>query len=247
MKSYRKAIVSVILAAAVITGTAALSGCGNGDKDKAATTVPSTTKAAATTAAKTTAANSNAGNAESSDAQSENSQADGNAESSDSNNSAADNNAGNNSNYIDRADAVAAVKAQAGSGAQILDVQQGYTPDGIEAWVITVAPITGSDENKTVTYYSGYQFCYSNESSIEVSKAESSASSSADDSNYIDRADAVAAVKAQAGSGAEILDVQQGYTPDGIEAWVITVAPVSNSDENKTVTYYSGYQFCYAE
>ena len=246
MKSYRKAIVSVILAAAVITGTAALSGCGNGDKDKAATTVPSTTKAAATTAAKTTAANSNAGNAESSDAQSENSQADGNAESSDSNNSA-DNNAGNNSNYIDRADAVAAVKAQAGSGAQILDVQQGYTPDGIEAWVITVAPVSNSDENKTVTYYSGYQFCYSNESSIEVSKAESSASSSADDSNYIDRADAVAAVKAQAGSGAEILDVQQGYTPDGIEAWVITVAPVSNSDENKTVTYYSGYQFCYAE
>ncbi|MEE0856290.1 MAG: hypothetical protein U0L58_03215 [Ruminococcus sp.] len=246
MKSYRKAIVSVILAAAVITGTAALSGCGNGDKDKAATTVPSTTKAAATTAAKSTAANSNAGNAESSDAQSENSQADGNAESSDSNNSV-DNNAGNNGNYIDRADAVAAVKAQAGSGAQILDVQQGYTPDGIEAWVITVAPVTNSDENKTVTYYSGYQFCYSNESSIEVSKAESSASSSADDSNYIDRADAVAAVKAQAGSGAEILDVQQGYTPDGIEAWVITVAPVSNSDENKTVTYYSGYQFCYAE
>ncbi len=246
MKSYRKAIVSVILAAAVITGTAALSGCGNGDKDKAATTVPSTTKAAATTAAKTTAANSNAGNAESSDAQSENSQADGNAESSDSNNSA-DNNAGNNGNYIDRADAVAAVKAQAGSGAQILDVQQGYTPDGIEAWVITVAPVSNSDENKTVTYYSGYQFCYSNESSIEVSKAESSASSSADDSNYIDRADAVAAVKAQAGSGAEILDVQQGYTPDGIEAWVITVAPISNSDENKTVTYYSGYQFCYAE
>ncbi len=246
MKSYRKVIVSVILAAAVITGTAALSGCGNGDKDKAATTVPSTTKAAATTAAKTTAANSNAGNAESSDAQSENSQADGNAELSDSNNSA-DNNAGNNSNYIDRADAVAAVKAQAGSGAQILDVQQGYTPDGIEAWVITVAPVSNSDENKTVTYYSGYQFCYSNESSIEVSKAESSASSSADDSNYIDRADAVAAVKAQAGSGAEILDVQQGYTPDGIEAWVITVAPVSNSDENKTVIYYSGYQFCYAE
>ena len=246
MKSYRKAIDSVILAAAVINGTAALSGCGNGDKDKAATTVPSTTKAAATTAAKTTAANSNAGNAESSDAQSENSQADGNAESSDSNNSA-DNNAGNNSNYIDRADAVAAVKAQAGSGAQILDVKQGYTPDGIEAWVITVVPVTSSDENKTVTYYSGYQFCYSNESSIEVSKAESSASSSADDSNYIDRADAVAAVKAQAGSGAEILDVQQGYTPDGIEAWVITVAPVSNSDENKTVTYYSGYQFCYAE
>ncbi len=207
MKSYRKVIVSVILAAAVITGTAALSGCGNGDKDKAATTVPSTTKAAATTAAKTTAANSNAGNAESSDAQSENSQADGNAELSDSNNNA-DNNAGNNSNYIDRADAVAAVKAQAGSGAQILDVQQGYTPDGIEAWVITVAPVSNSDENKTVTYYSGYQFCYSNESSIEVSKAESSASSSADDSNYIDRADAVAAVKAQAGSGAEILDVQ---------------------------------------
>ncbi|MEE1173827.1 MAG: hypothetical protein U0K87_15910 [Ruminococcus sp.] len=246
MKSYRKAIVSVILAAAVITGTAALSGCGNGDKDKAATTVPSTTKAAATTSAKTTAANSNAGNAESSDAQSENSQADSNAESSDSNNSA-DNNAGNNGNYIDRADAVAAVKAQAGSGAQILDVQQGYTPDGIEAWVITVAPVSNSDENKTVTYYSGYQFCYSNESSIEVSKAESSASSSADDSNYIDRADAVAAVKAQAGSGAEILDVQQGYTPDGIEAWVITVTPISNSDENKTVTYYSGYQFCYAE
>ena len=159
MKSYRKVIVSVILAAAVITGTAALSGCGNGDKDKAVTTVPSTTKAAATTAAKTTAANSNAGNAESSDAQSENSQADGNAESSDSNNSA-DNNAGNNGNYIDRADAVAAVKAQAGSGAEILDVQQGYTPDGIEAWVITVAPVSNSDENKTVTYYSGYQFCY---------------------------------------------------------------------------------------
>ena len=62
--------------------------------------------------------------------------------------------------YIDESEAIANVKKQAGSGAQIINSEKGYSPDGFPAWIIVVAPVTASDEPVTDTYYSGYQFCY---------------------------------------------------------------------------------------
>ncbi|MBQ3329804.1 MAG: hypothetical protein IJG87_01340 [Ruminococcus sp.] len=62
--------------------------------------------------------------------------------------------------YIDEATAIANVRELVGSGAQIISSEKGYTPEGWTAWIIVVAPVTTSDGPETVTYYSGYQFCY---------------------------------------------------------------------------------------
>ena len=120
--------------------------------------------------------------------------------------------------YIDEQTAVANVKQQAGSGAAIISSTKGFTPDGIKAWVIVVQPVTNTDSTDTVTYYSD-----------------------------IDQQTAVANVKQQAGTGATIVSSTKGFTPDGIKAWVIVVQPVTNTDSADTLTYYSGYQFCYPE
>lgn len=149
-----------------------------------------------------------------------------------------DNTISDNNIGISKAEAISEVRQQAGSGAEIVNAYEGYTPEGIEAWVVTVIPVSKSDEYEQVTYYAGYLFCY-------AEKNESD-SSSADNDGYISRETAIANVKQQAGSGAEILDAYKGYSPEGFEAWVITVAPVS-ADGDETVTYYAGYQFCYPE
>lgn len=143
--------------------------------------------------------------------------------------------------YIDSGTAVANVKQQAGSGATILSSYKGFAPDGTKAWVITVAPITNGEGPDTVTYYSGYQFCYPDTS---ITPADDSDTQTDDD--YIDRADAVANVKQQAGSGAAIISVEKGTAPDGAKAWVITVSPITNGETPDTVTYYCGNGFCYA-
>jgi len=61
---------------------------------------------------------------------------------------------------IDEATAIGNVRQQVGSGAEILSCTKGYSPDGIRCWVIAVAPITNGTGPDTVIYYSGYQFCY---------------------------------------------------------------------------------------
>ena len=75
---------------------------------------------------------------------------------------------------------------------------------------------------------------------------DSNINATADNDGCIDRQSAIANVKKQAGSGAEIADCRKGYTPDGLAAWIVTVIPVTNGNGSDTVTYYSGYQFCYA-
>ena len=52
------------------------------------------------------------------------------------------------------------VRQQAGTGSQIVSCYQGTSPDGLDAWVITVSVVTNTEEPKYVTYYAGYQFCY---------------------------------------------------------------------------------------
>ena len=139
--------------------------------------------------------------------------------------------------YIDQQTAIANVRQLVGTGAQVLDYYKGYSPDGIKAWVVTVAPVSTSDSAANLIYYSGYQFCYTVTTEVD-DDAEG-----VNSDGYIEESVAIANVKQQAGSGAQILSCEKGYTPDGFEAWIITVAPVSASDTAETVTYYSGYQF----
>ena len=232
MKQTIKKSLAIIFVALLTTATAAmLTGCG-GDKKES--------NSAATTVAATTVAKTSGSNGQSSDANQ--AQKDQNSQSAESNGS---DNGGSQSDdgYIDKQTAIANVKQQAGSGATIISSTKGYTPDGIKAWVIVVQPVTNTDSSDTVTYYSGYQFCYPE----TASENNNDSDSPVDADGYIDEQTAIANVKQQAGSGATIISSTKGYAPDGIKAWVIVVQPVTNTDSTDTVTYYSGYQFCYPE
>ena len=238
MKQTIKKSLAIIFAALITSATAAmLTGCGGDKKESnsAATTV------AATTAAKTTAPNEQ--NSDTNQTQdNQNSQS---AESSGSDNGSSqsdDGKAEDSDGYIDKQTAIANVKQQAGSGATIISSTKGYAPDGLKAWVIVVQPVTNNDSTDTVTYYSGYQFCYP-----ETASGNNDSDNSDDSDGYIDEQTAISYVKQQAGSGAAIVSSTKGYTPDGLKAWVIVVQPVTNTDSADTVTYYSGYQFCYPE
>ncbi|MDO4893419.1 MAG: hypothetical protein Q3989_08980 [Eubacteriales bacterium] len=231
MKQTIKKSLAIIFAALITSATAAmLTGCGEDSKESnsAATTV------AATTVAKTTASTGQSSNANQA-------QGDQNSQSAESN--GYDNGSSQSDDgYIDQQTAIANVKQQAGSGATIISSTKGYAPDGLKAWVIVVQPITNNDSTDTVTYYSGYQFCYP-----ETASGNNDSDSSDDSDGYIDEQTAISNVKQQAGSGAAIVSSTKGYTPDGLKAWVIVVQPVTNTDSADTVTYYSGYQFCYPE
>ena len=231
MKQTIKKSLAIIFAALITSATAAmLTGCGEDSKESnsAATTV------AATTVAKTTASTGQSSNAN----QAQGDQNSQSAESSGSDNGSSQSDDG----YIDQQTAIANVKQQAGSGATIISSTKGYAPDGVKAWVIVVQPVTNNDSTDTVTYYSGYQFCYPAEAS-----GNNDSDSSDDSDGYIDEQTAISNVKQQAGSGATIVSAAKGYSPDGVKAWVIVVQPVTNNDSTDTVTYYSGYQFCYPE
>ena len=135
---------------------------------------------------------------------------------------------------IDETTAISNVKKQVGSGAKIISCTKGYDLNGLGCWVVVVAPITNGTGSETVTYYSGYQFCYCD-------------TKSSDNINVgIDEATAVSNVKKQVGSGATIISCTKGYDLNGLGCWVVVVAPVTNGTSPETVTYYSGYQFCYS-
>ena len=231
MKQTIKKSLAIIFAALITSATAAmLTGCGgeNKESNSAATTV------AATTVAKTTGSNGQSSNAN---------QAQGNQNSQSAESNGSDNGSSQSDDgYIDQQTAIANVKQQAGSGATIISSTKGYAPDGLKAWIIVVQPVTNNDSTDTVTYYSGYQFCYP-----ETASGNNDSDNSDDSDGYIDEQTAISYVKQQAGSGAAIVSSTKGYTPDGLKAWVIVVQPVTNTDSADTVTYYSGYQFCYPE
>ena len=226
MKQTIKKSLAIIFAALITSATAAmLTGCGEDNKES---------NSAATTVAKTTGSTGQSSNAN----QAQGDQNSQSAESSGSDNGSSQSDDG----YIDQQTAIANVKQQAGSGATIISSTKGYAPDGVKAWVIVVQPVTNNDSTDTVTYYSGYQFCYPAEAS-----GNNDSDSSDDSDGYIDEQTAISNVKQQAGSGATIVNAAKGYSPDGVKAWVIVVQPVTNNDSTDTVTYYSGYQFCYPE
>ncbi len=222
MKNRITKALSVILAVLILASLALLAGCGD---DKAKTEATSATKAVAPTTA--TAAPTQAPTAALNTSPDEEDVQSTDADDDD-----------ENDGYIDEATAIANVKQLAGTGAQIISTEKGYSPDGIKAWIIVVAPVTTGDGPETVTYYSGNQFCYPENTSDSTQSDDS-------DDGYIDEATAIANVKQLAGSGAQIISSEKGYSPDGIKAWVVVVAPVTTEDGPDTVTYYSGEQFCY--
>ncbi len=241
-----KAILTSIVAISVISATVAMmTGCGEQNEDSSATSTTAGTTAAkkvATTAAATTAATG--GKSDSSSANSGNSQDKSSQSSSGSvsnNNNSNDNSSSNIG--ISYAEAISNVEAQAGSDAQIVNAVEGKSPDGWACWVVTVLPSSDSGNNETVTYYSGYLFCYSE----NYQGANNNSGNSENNGIAISYDDAINNVKLQAGSGAQILSAVEGKSPEGFPCWVVTVSPVSKSGDNETVTYYSGYQFCYAE
>ena len=238
MKQTIKMSLAIIFAALLTTATASiLTGCSGNKKESGS----SSTSAVETTVPKTTGSNGQSSGANQTK-EDQNSQS---AESNGSDNTGSQSDDGKTTDsdgYIDEQTAVANVKQQAGSGAAIISSTKGFTPDGIKAWVIVVQPVTNTDSTDTVTYYSGYQFCYP-----ETGSGNNDSDSSVDSDGYIDQQTAVANVKQQAGTGATIVSSTKGFTPDDIKAWVIVVQPVTNTDSADTVTYYSGYQFCYPE
>ena len=222
MKNRITKALSVILAVLILASLALLAGCGD---DKAKTEATSATKAVAPTTA--TAAPTQAPTAALNTSPDEE-----DVQSTDSDDDDEDD------GYIDEETAIANVRQLAGTGAQIISTEKGYSPDGIKAWIIVVAPVTTGDGPETVTYYSGNQFCYPENTSDSTQSDDS-------DDGYIDEATAIANVRQLAGSGAQIISSEKGYSPDGIKAWVVVVAPVTTEDGPDTVTYYSGEQFCY--
>ena len=149
-----------------------------------------------------------------------------------------------NSKYISRGKAIAKVKEQAGWDTVIISAFEGYTPDGIEAWIVSVAPQTDSYDDKFITYYVNDKLCYTDD------VTDSDTDSDTDDSAvYADISEnkAIAKVKAQAGSDVGVYSSFEGYSPDGNEAWVITVSSQSDGEEYNMVTYYVSSRFCYSE
>jgi hypothetical protein len=127
--------------------TAALTGCGKSQEGTATANKPvvTTTAEAVTTTAviqTTTESSSKASSANSNEE--ENTIATSNSE-----------NIG-----IDRETAVSNVKELAGSGANIVSVTEGTSPEGFKCWIVVVEPVTTENGPETITYYSGYQFCY---------------------------------------------------------------------------------------
>ena len=236
MKQAIKKSMVIIFAALLTTATASvLTGCGeNKDESGAATT------AASTTAANTTA--SKAQNGETTQNQNyQNSQSEKNSGSGNSSSQSDGNPSTDSDGYIDEQTAIANVKQQAGSGATVVSSTKGFAPDGMKAWVVVVQPITTGEGDETVTYYTGYQFCYSDKTSENYNSDVST-----DSDGYIDEQTAIANVKQQAGSGATVVSSTKGFSPDGTKAWVVVVQPITNGEGDETVTYYSGYQFCYS-
>ena len=127
--------------------TAALTGCGKSEEGTATAskpTVTTTAEAVTTTAVIQTTTESSSKDSSANSNEEENTVATSNSE-----------NIG-----IDRETAVSNVKELAGSGANIVSVTEGTSPEGFKCWIVVVEPVTTENGPETITYYSGYQFCY---------------------------------------------------------------------------------------
>ena len=130
---------------------------------------------------------------------------------------------------VDQETAINAVYEEIGYGSTIISCTKGTSPEGFNCWIVVATP---ANTSLTVTYYSGYQFCYSVDNPNNA------------DTIGIDRDTAINNVKYQLGYDAEIISCTKGYSAgEGFNCWIIVAKPANST---KTYTYYSGYQFCYS-
>ena len=81
------------------------------------------------------------------------------------------------------------------------------------------------------------------ENNGQSTTAAKDGSSEGSDKIGIDKETAIANVKELCGADSTIVSCTKGHSPvEGFDCWVVTVTPANSSE---TVTYYSGYQFCY--
>ena len=237
-QTYRK-ILAVILAASVVTVNGLLlTGCSEQKKDAEPTSATASETTAATEQQNNDASQvSTDGSAEQSDSDSE-SDSDGDTNES----TASEATASTTSETTVSTEQQNSAESQVNNDSSLeqSDSDSESDSDGYIDEATAIANV--SDGPETVTYYSGYQFCYP-ETSYRDNDTDTN--TDIDSDGYIDQATAIANVKQQVGSGAEIISSEKGYTPEGWAAWVIVVAPVTASDNPETVTFYSGYQFCY--
>lgn len=135
---------------------------------------------------------------------------------------------------VDRATAVSNVRAQAGSGAEIISVTKGTSPEGFKCWVIEVAPITNGSTPETVTYYSGYQFCY------PESGSSSAASGSGQNPvmNYIGKYTNGRAMMTVSCIGKDQASIEITWSGSAFEGSTWTMSgPVTSSDEGVTISF----------
>ena len=239
-----KATVAVILAISTAATTAIiLSACGENKDNTAGTTVPTTT---VSTTIKTTKSNTaDGGNQAQGDenGQSQNSangSQNGSSQSSSAESQAEVSYETESDGYISEADALAEVKRQAGSGAQVTNYYKGYSPEGYEAWVVTVEPVTNGNGADTVIYYVGSHFCYREDAANTDNDDE--ANTYAGVTVDYARETALSAM----GDPYTFDSISKGFAPDGSEAWVVYLRyEVGSAD--KVIAYYVSDSFGYPE
>ena len=117
----------------------------------------------------------------------------------------------------------------------------------------TVAPTTGTNGQSSASNQNQENQRNQNTQNSQAAESNGSGDNNSqsvdegvmDPDGYIDEQTAISNVRKQAGSGATVISYTKGYSPDGAKAWVVVVQSVSTDDSTDTVTYYSGYQFCY--
>lgn len=122
---------------------------------------------------------------------------------------------------------------------------ESHTPESKPSVTTTVAEaVTTTTESPITTSTTEVA---SKDSADNSNEEESTAASDSSGNIGVDRETAVSNVKQLAGSGAKIVSVTEGTSPEGFKCWVVVVEPVTTEDGPETVTYYSGYQFCYPD
>ena len=110
-----------------------------------------------------------------------------------------------------------------------------------EAVTTTVEEVTTTAETPTTSENASI------DSDVKSNDEESTAANITSNSFGVDSETAISNVKLLVGSGAKIVSATEGTSPEGFKCWVVVVEPVTTENGPDTVTYYSGYQFCYPD
>ena len=237
VKGSKKLAPMIIAAIVTIAGAATLlTGCG--------TDVPASSAPAANVAVTTSASTTAATSAKNVKAENKTTTAVNNAKAEQTSAKAADidTTAASSANAdkigVDRATAIANVRELVGSGAQILSCEKGAAPDtGFACWVIEVVPVTKDNGPDKVTYYSGYQFCYTFERD-DVARNATASDGQNPMMNFIGNyTNGRAMMTVNCISQTEAcIDISWGSSACETTIWKMS-GTVSSSNEGVTVTY----------